>query len=196
MTRKLDADNVSLFYEKGIHIPSRTLALSGEITRESVDQTIRGLVLLNNLSSDSPVRILLNSEGGDVNQGLALMDVIRSLKAQVIIDVIGEASSMAAIILQSGDIRRMARSARLMIHIGSEELDGHVHNVRRWAKYQAKEDKICTDKLLSKIREKHPKFSRSRLNRMLDFDTILSAEETIELGLADEIIPSIDSVID
>jgi ATP-dependent Clp protease, protease subunit len=194
MARKLDTDNIVLFYEKGIHVPSRTLSLTGEITRDSVDQTIRGLVLLNSISTDSPVRILLNSEGGDVNQGLALMDVIRSLKAQVIIDVVGEASSMAAIILQSGDIRRMARSARLMIHVGSEELGGHVHNVRRWAKYQAKEDKICSDKLFHRIREKHPKFTRGRLNRMLDFDTILSAEETIELGLADEIIPSIDYI--
>jgi ATP-dependent Clp protease protease subunit len=185
-TRKLDTENTMLFFEKGLYLPTRTVAITGEISRESVDQAIKGLLLLDNLSSDSPIRILLNSDGGDVNQGLALMDVI--LKAQVIIDVLGEACSMAAIILQSGDIRRMAPTARLMIHVGSEELEGHVHNVRRWAKYQAKEDEVCTDKLLTRIREKHSDFARSKLVRMLEFDTILTAEETVELGLADEVI--------
>ena len=187
-TRKLDTENTMLFFEKGLYIPTRTVSITGDINRESVDQAIKGLILLDNLASDSPIRILLNSDGGDVNQGLALMDVIRSLKAQVIIDVLGEACSMAAIILQSGDIRRMAPTARLMIHVGSEALEGHVHNVRRWAKYQAKEDEICTDKLLTRIREKHPEFPRSKLVRLLEFDTILTAEESVELGLADEVL--------
>lgn len=190
--RKLDTDNMLLFLDRGIHVPSRTLFLSGEITRETVDSTIRGLVLLNHLSSEDSIRLVLNSDGGEVNQGLALMDCIASIPAVVTIDVVGEACSMAAIILQAGDIRRLSANSRVMIHVGSEGYDeNHATIIRRWAKYQAKEDKICTDKVLERIRERHPDFTRGRLNRLMDFDTILTANEAIELGLADEIISSI-----
>lgn len=191
-SRKLDTDNMLLFLERGIHVPSRTLFLSGEITRESVDSTIRGLVLLNHLNSEDSIRLVLNSDGGEVNQGLALMDCIASIPTTITIDVVGEACSMAAIILQAGDIRRVSVNSRIMIHVGSESYDeNHAAIIRRWAKYQAKEDKICTDKLLTRIREKHPKFTRHRLNRLMDFDTILTATEAIEMGLADAILHNI-----
>ena len=188
-TRKVDTDNVILLLDRGIHIPSRTVFLAGEITRETVDATVRGLLLLSHLSSEDSIRLVLNSDGGEVNQGLALMDVIDSMPCEVVIDVVGEACSMAAIILQSGDIRRLSPNARVMIHAGSEGYDeNHATIIKRWAKYQAKEDTICTDKLLARIRERHPGFTRQRLSRMMDFDTILTATEAIELGLADEII--------
>lgn len=186
-TRKIDTENMMLLYEKGIYLPSRTLSLIGEITRDSAEGIIKGLHLLGAISSE-PITILLNTDGGDVNQGLAIMDMIRRQPAHVTIEVYGEASSMGAIILQAADTRRMAPTSRLMIHIGSESYDDHAHIVRRWAKYIAKEDAICTDILLKRIRERHPDFSKARLNKMLEFDTILSAQETVELGLADEVI--------
>ena len=189
--KKPDADNIFFFLEKGLYIPARTVYLTGEISRESVDLTIRGLLLLSHLSSEDSIRLVLNSDGGEVNQGLALMDVIDSLACEVTIDVVGEACSMAAIILQAGDHRRLATNARVMIHVGSEGYEEvHASILRKWVKYTAKEDAICTDKLLERIRERHPGFTRNRLARMLDFDTILTAHEAIELGLADEIIPS------
>jgi ATP-dependent Clp protease protease subunit len=185
--RKNDTETILTFYEKGIHVPSRTLSLIGEITQDSAEDIIKGLHILGNLNSD-PITIILNSEGGDVNQGLAIMDMIRRQSAHITIDVYGEACSMASIILQAADTRRMAPTSRLMVHVGSESYDDHASIVKRWAKYNAKEDKICSDKLLERIREKHPDFSRGRLNKMLEFDTILTAEETVELGLADEVI--------
>jgi ATP-dependent Clp protease protease subunit len=186
-TRKVDTENIMLLYDKGIYLPTRTITLIGEINRDSAEATIKGLHMLGSLSSE-PISILLNSDGGDVNQGLAIMDMIRRQTAHVTVDVYGEACSMAAVILQAADTRRMAPTARLMIHVGSESYDDHVHIVRRWAKYIAKEDKICTDKLLDRIREKHVDFSRGKLNKMLEFDTILNAEEAVKLGLADEVI--------
>ena len=192
-TKKVDTENILLLLDRGIHLPSRTIFLTGDITRETVDSTIKGLSLLNHLSSEDSIRLVLNSDGGEVNQGLALMDCIASIASIVTIDVVGEACSMAAIILQAGDIRRLSPSARVMIHVGSEGYEeNHATIIKRWAKYQAKEDKICTDKLLVRIREKHPGFTRQRLSRLLDFDTILTATEAIELGLADEIISTND----
>ena len=186
-TRKLDTETLLTFYEKGIHIPSRTLSLIGEINRESAENVIKGLHILSNINSD-PITIILNSEGGEVNQGLAIMDMVRRQLAHITMDVYGEACSMAAIILQSADTRRMAPTSRLMVHVGSESYDDHASIVKRWAKYNAKEDRICADKLLERIREKHPDFSRSRLSKMLEIYTILTAEETVDIGLADEVI--------
>lgn len=186
-SRKLDTETSMMFYERDIHIPSRTITLIGDITRESAESVIKGLHLLGNLNSD-PITIIINSDGGEVNQGLAIMDMVRRQSSHITIDVYGEACSMASIILQAADTRRMAPTARLMMHVGTVAYDNHASIVKRWAKYEAKEDKICTDKLLERIREKHPDFTRGRLSKMLEFDTILSAEETVELGLADSII--------
>lgn len=186
-TKKPDTETSMMFYERGIHIPSRTVSLIGDITRESAESVIKGLHILGSINSD-PITIILNSDGGEVNQGLAIMDMIRRQQSHITVDVYGEACSMASIILQAADTRRMAPTARLMMHVGSVTYDNHASIVKRWAKYEAKEDKICTDKLLERIREKHPDFSRGRLNKMLEFDTILTAEETVDIGLADSII--------
>lgn len=185
--RKNDSENIQLLFERNLHIPTRTISLIGDITRDSAESTIKGLHILGSISSD-PITIILNSDGGEVNQGLAIMDMIRRQQSHITIDVYGEACSMASIILQAADTRRMAPTARLMMHVGTIAYDNHVNVVKRWAKYEAKEDKICTDKLLERIREKHPDFSRAKLSKMLEFDTILTADETVEIGLADSII--------
>jgi len=186
-TRKIDTETTMMFYERGIHIPSRTLSLIGDITRDSAENIIKGIHLLTGISAD-PITIILNSEGGEVNQGLAIMDMMQRQSVHITVEVYGEACSMAAVILQAADTRRMAPTSRLMVHVGSESYDDHASIVKRWVKYNAKEDKICSDKLLDRIREKHPDFSRNKLNKLLEFDTILNAEETVELGLADEVI--------
>ena len=96
--------------------------------------------------------------------------------------------SMGSIILQAGDLRIMSPNARIMIHYGTWGHHDHPKIVRSWAKEGERFDKWMVNLYLEKIREKRPRYTRKQVDKLCDFDTILTAEEAIALGLADRIL--------
>jgi ATP-dependent Clp protease protease subunit len=130
----------------------------------------------------------MNCEGGCVTNGFAMYDAIKACQNQVEIKVIGCAQSMATVVLQAADKRVMSPNARMMIHLGSQSIaEDHAKNVENLIKEGKELDRIASDIYLEKIQEVQPDFKMSRLNKMLDFDTFLSAQTALEMGLIDEI---------
>lgn len=178
------------FYDYNIDFSTRTLYLGygAEVSEASLDpkltaEMIKGLYLLDRSrysgSTTNPtIHLIINCIGGDVDGGLAIYDTVRSLNSPVVATVVGSAWSMAVWILQAAALRRMTEHSSLMIHEGEGPKDG----------YSRKVDRICNSILLKRIQEKHPKFTRARLQRMLDKDTYLSADSALELGLIDTIV--------
>jgi ATP-dependent Clp protease protease subunit len=168
-----------------IDIRGRVLYFYDDINSESSSLFIKCLKYLDKTSGN--IKIIMNCEGGDVSCGFAMYDAIKSCKNEVYIKVLGNTMSMASVVLQAADKRIMGPSARMMIHVGGMEVAGHFKNVKRAVQENDELDKICMDIYLEKINEVNSDFKKSQLQRMMDFDTYISAQRCLELGLIDEI---------
>jgi len=195
MTR-LSRDTIDQWYEYGLHVPTRTLyvgsASEGEDGESGTDfvmaeKTIKGLHLLDTQSAQA-ITIVMNNLGGDWCHGMAIYDAIKACRSKVTVIGTGAVMSMGSVILQAADRRLLHPNARVMIHYGSMGMAStHAKVFTRWSDDLKKLDRIMEDIYLEKMQEKNPSFTRNKLQKLLNFDTILSATEAIELGLADNL---------
>lgn len=180
---RISKEHINYFFEYGMDISTKTLYLgSGDSSDCDVDEVlaaniIKGLRILSSIRPDDPINIIVNSQGGDTQHGLAIYDAIRMVSTPVYVTVLGHCYSISAWILQAGRVRRMTPNSSMMIHHGAGRKDA----------FEREQDKRCTDILLSRIREKHPGFTEAKLDKLLLKDTYLFPEEALELGLIDEI---------
>lgn len=196
MARRLQRDDVEKFFDYGLDIPTRTIYMGGMNSHhhEGIDHVIaehliKSLHLLDkyDATGEKPITIIMNSDGGEWTDGMAIYDAIKECNNHITIKVYGSAMSMGSIILQAADTRIMSPNSTFMIHYGHSVLEDHVKNNLRWSEEEKRTMKIMEDIYLTKIREKHPNFRRDRVKKMLDFDTILTAQQAVDLGLADEV---------
>lgn len=193
---KFTRDDVDKLFDYDISLPHRTIYMgssetdmengeSGVDSRMS-ERVIKGLLLLDQKQED--ITIIMNNPGGDWYHGMAIYDAIKACKSHVTIKVYGHAMSMGAVILQAADRRVLAPNSRVMIHYGYDGMSGHSKTVQKWAEEFKKINREMEQVLLNKIRDKDPNFKLEELQKLLDHDTILNAEEAVKLGLADEVL--------
>lgn len=195
---KFQRTDIDTFHDYGLYVPHRTIFMGSQDYSLDGDESgtdgkmaeniIKNLTILEAINQE-PITIILNNLGGDVYHGLAIYDAIKACKSHVTIKVFGSAMSMGSIILQAADKRLMAPNAKQMIHYGSMGMsDVHTKTFQKWAKEIGKVDSWMEEMYLSKIKEKHQDFTVARLKGMLDHDTIMTAEESVNIGLADLIL--------
>jgi ATP-dependent Clp protease protease subunit len=156
----------------------------GMINSRVAEKFIKSLLLFD----DENITIIINSSGGCVTSGMAIYDAIKMYPGRVTALVLGEASSIAAAILQAADVRVITPNAEILIHQGTAAAaEDHVKNVIRMAKELERDMVKYESILLGRIQEKRPDFTLIKLRNMLDFDTRLNAEESLNLGLVDYI---------
>jgi ATP-dependent Clp endopeptidase proteolytic subunit ClpP len=188
-------DLASAVHDLGVSLPTRTIFISSESVVEDqesgvdsrmADRFVKNLHILESLSPD-PITVVANNPGGDVYHGLAIYDAIRSATCKLTVAIRGHAMSMGSVILQAAPRRLMSRHSTQMIHYGTAGASGHAKTVLKWAEESKRLDRLIEDIYLSRIRGRHPRFTREKLVELLDHDTFLTAEQSIELGLADEV---------
>lgn len=190
---RINKDHISYFFEHGLDISTKTLYLGfGSDEEMDVDQglaanMLKGIRILSSIKPEDPLNIIVNCTGGDTQHGLAIYDAIRMVSGPVHITVVGHCYSIAAWILQAGDVRRMTKSSSLMIHDGDSVVSGNKSETRNWYNFYQEQDVYCRHILLNRIREKHPEFTMNKLEKMLKTDTIMWPAQALELGLIDEI---------
>lgn len=177
--------SLDILLEHNFDIRARIIYLTEDITQESANKFVKILMFLD--KTVGKINIILNTEGGDVSAGFAIYDSIKNCQNEVEIRVIGSAMSMGSIVLQAADKRIMTKNSRLMIHVGDMGVEGHFKNVKRAVAENEAMDKICVNIYLDKIQEIKPEFKKSQVQKLMEFDTYLSAEKCKELGLIDEI---------
>lgn len=151
---------------------------SGKITAEKV------LSQLSGAKSGTVTPIRINSSGGSVTEGIAIYHAIRGAKGSTVAIVEGVAASMASIVLQACDVRRVARGSYVMIHNPSSQMaGGKADNLRKTADLL---DGMRSDMIAIYMRR--AKCSQEDLEAMLDAETWLTADQAVEAGLADEVI--------
>lgn len=198
MTRRVNRDDLEKFHDYSLHIPSRTIYLGSEhvgdpdfaesgIEATSAERQIKNLHILNMISQED-ITIILNSIGGDVAHGLAIYDAIKASKSKITIKAFGNVMSMGSVIFQSANERIMSPNCVQMIHAGHMSVDQHVRTVYRAVEESKRIDKWTEAMYLERIKEKQPLFTLQRLQRMLDHDTFLTAQQSKDLGLCDKVL--------
>ena len=111
-------------------LKTRSLLLSGEINKDSADKLIKDLLVLEAESSD-PVRIFINSPGGDVDAGFAIYDMVRFVTCPVIMIGMGLVASAASLILLAVPAERRIGlpNSSFLIHQPLSEMKGNATDI-------------------------------------------------------------------
>lgn len=182
--------DLDYFLDHNINISTRTIIIDDEddgIDAAKASKFLKSMHILEQ-KPDEPINIIITSSGGCWHSGMAIFDSIRNSPCSIQITGTGQVMSMGSIIMQAADSRILTPYTRFMIHNGTIELsESHTKIFQSWAKEEKKIQSVMEDIYLEQIRKKHPKFTRKKLQELLAFDTILSAKEAVELGLADKV---------
>lgn len=171
-------------------LKTRSLLLSGEINKDSADKFIKDLLILENESSD-PVKVFINSPGGDVDAGFAIYDMIRFVSCPVIIVGMGLVASAAALILLAvpKDRRVGLPNSSYLIHQPLSQMKGNATEIEIHTIWLEKlKEKI--NKIISEETGK----SLEQVCKDTDRDYWLTSEEALQYNLISKIIKSRDQI--
>jgi ATP-dependent Clp protease protease subunit len=132
-----------------------------------------------------PIKIIINSPGGEVPTMWGLIDLIESSKTPIYTYCLGEAASAAGLIFMAGHKRYIGKHSQIMIHTLSHSVSGKIEILNRVVERDNKLQKELEQFILSKT-----KITSALLNQVSKEmrDWFLDAEEAITLGVADKII--------
>jgi len=168
-------------------LKERVVFLVGPVNEVSANLIVAQLLFLESENPDKDISFYVNSPGGSVSAGLAIYDTMQFIKPDVSTLCIGQAASMAALLLSAGakDKRYCLPNSRLMIHQPMGGFQGQASDVE----IHAKEILYLRGKL-NEIMAKHTGQSIDRIARDTDRDNFLSADEAMQYGLVDRILTS------
>ncbi|MBO4717796.1 MAG: ATP-dependent Clp protease proteolytic subunit [Spirochaetales bacterium] len=111
-------------------LKTRSLLLSGEINKDSADKLIKDILVLE-AESNEPVRIFINSPGGDVDAGFAIYDMVRFISCPVIMIGMGLVASAASLILLAVPAERRIGlpNSSYLIHQPLSEMKGNATDI-------------------------------------------------------------------
>jgi ATP-dependent Clp protease, protease subunit len=183
--------------ERAYDIFSRLLKDRIIFVSDQIEDTMANLIIaqLLFLESEDPEKdsfLYINSPGGVVTAGLAIYDTMQYLKHPVNTVCIGQAASMAAVLLMAGakGKRYALPNARVMIHQGSGGFRGNTPDVM----IQVKELETLVDKL-TKIMAVHTGQPPEKIRRDSERDRFMSAAEARDYGIIDEVYVGKESLI-
>lgn len=163
-----------------------TIRLSGEVAEENTRQAIDKIRELNKKDPNREITLLINSPGGSVTHGLALYDVMQSVKNDVRTVCEGHAASMAAVLLAAGTPgKRMAyEHCEIMIHEISGETKGKNNAMRTdMEDYDRSNEKIIA--ILNARTGLEKRVLRSLMTQDIN---VKDTDEAARLGLIDSVI--------
>lgn len=167
----------------GLDVASRTIFVIGEITEQTFAQVITSLHVLQ--KTDEPIRVLINSGGGSVEQGLAVLDALTVCPNQIVTLGFGNVCSIAATIFQAGDWRILSPECRYMVHAGSVDMEGSLHYLE--AKALSDELVFFQDRITD-LFQKRTNLPIAEVRAMFGGETYFSAEECVKKNIADQVL--------
>jgi ATP-dependent Clp protease protease subunit len=169
--------------------PSGRILSLGDIDGESVNELIEVIYDINEedakKTQKEPIKLIINSFGGELYSGLALVDVIDNSLTPVHTICHGSAMSMALIIYAAGHHRLASKYATFMYHEASYPTEGKVMHHKQEIKEAERTDKICDEYFLSKT-----KFNAKQLKDIRDkrSEWYFDVKTAHKYGLVDEIL--------
>ena len=145
------------------------------------------LLFLEAENPKKPISLYINSPGGVVTSGMAIYDTMQFIKPPVATLCMGQAASMGSLLLTAGEkgMRYALPNARVMLHQPSGGFQGQASDIERHA-----QDIIKLKKRLNEIYVHHTGQDIETIEKTLDRDHFMNAEESRAFGIVDEVIQS------
>ncbi len=176
--------------ERAYDIYSRLLKERIIFMTTPIDDTVASLVVAQLLfleaeDSEKDINLYINSPGGIITSGMAIMDTMNFIKPAVSTIVVGQASSMAALLLAGGarGKRFALPNARIMIHQPMGGTEGQASDI-----VIAAEEIQKTKKKLNQMLARFCGKRVTQIEKDADRNYFMSAEEALKYGLIDEIL--------
>lgn len=176
--------------ERAYDIYSRLLKDNIIFVGSAVDDEVANLVIaqLLFLEAEDPerdIQLYINSPGGSVTAGLAILDTMRYIRPDVSTLCIGQAMSMGAVLLAAGQKgKRLALpNSRIMIHQPHGGIQGTASDIE----IHAREILRLREKIIDLLASYTGKTTK-RINADADRDFVLTAEDSVEYGIVDQVI--------
>ena len=165
----------------------RIIFLGVQIDDASADDVMAQLLVLESLDPERDISMYINSPGGSYTAMTAIYDTMQFIKPQIQTICLGQAASAASVILAAGSPgKRFALPhARILIHQPYTEGGGQGSDIE----IQAREI-LRMRTLLEEMLAKHSKKSKEEIAKDIERDKILTAAESVEYGLIDQVLAS------
>ena len=174
-------------------LEKRRVFLSDQVDSDSAKDIIRKLWYLDHQAPGKPILFVINSPGGSVDSGFAIWDQIKMLSSPVVTLVTGLAASMGSLLsLVSGKGKRLATpNSRIMIH--QPLIGGVIRGQATDLEIQAKEMLKTRSQIVDVYVHATGK-DRQAIEKAINRDNWMTAEEALEFGLLDKIVTSMKDV--
>lgn len=169
----------------------RLIFLVGPVNDATANLVVAQLLFLESENPDKDISLYINSPGGSVYAGMAIYDTMQFIKPAVSTLCIGQAASMGSLLLCAGhkDMRFATPNARIMVHQPSGGFQGQASDIERHA-----QDIIKLKRRLNEVYVKHTGKDYETIEKTLDRDHFMTADEARDFGLIDKVIESRDPV--
>lgn len=162
----------------------RIIFLTGPVEDNMSASICAQLLFLESENPKKEISMYINSPGGVVTAGMAIYDTMQYIRCPVSTVCIGQAASMGSLLLAAGDadMRVALPNARIMVHQPSGGFRGQASDIERHA-----QDILAMKKRLNEIYVKHTGKKYATIEKTLDRDHFMTAEEAKDFGLVDHV---------
>ena len=166
-------------------LKDRIVFVSGEIEDEMANAIVAQLLFLQAEDAKKEISMYINSPGGSVTAGLAILDTMRMVKCPVATYCVGQAASMGAILLSAGEKgkRHALPNARIMIHQPWGGAQGKASDIEITAK-----EILRLKEILNGILADASGKTLEEVTKDTDRDHFMSAEEAKKWGIVDKVL--------
>jgi len=168
-------------------LKERIIFLGDEINEYSANIVVAQMLFLESDDAEKDIHLYINSPGGIVSAGLAIYDTMQYIKSHVSTICIGQAASMAALLLASGHKgkRYALPHSRIMIHQPIGGARGQASDIEIHAR-----EILRLREELNQILSFHTGQDKERIKTDTERDNFMSATEALEYGIIDKVIES------
>ncbi len=172
-------------------LKTRTILVSGTVDEELAERVMTELLILDGDSHD-PIKVFITSPGGHVDAGLAIHDVMRFIKSEIIAIGAGWVASIAVPILFGApkENRLALPHTRFLLHQPSGGAAGHLKDIRIEAQEIMKIRKRLNDMIARETGQPYEKVYEDS-----DRNFWMSAEEAVEYGVISRVVASADDMV-
>jgi ATP-dependent Clp protease protease subunit len=168
-------------------LKERIIFLTGPVEDGMSSLAVAQLLFLESENPKKEISMYINSPGGVVTSGLAIYDTMQYIRPAVSTLCVGQAASMGSLLLTAGhkDMRFCTPNARVMVHQPSGGFRGQASDIERHA-----EDIVKLKRRLNEIYVKHTGQEYETIERTLDRDHFMTADQAKDFGIVDQVLES------